>query len=123
MKRLLFILAMLATTSVFAQKAEKPLVQFSGVVMNADSSKAVLPYVTITNLSSNNQVNLANYKGYFSFVAHEQDTLRFSSIGFSTVLVVIPSGLTEKKLYHTGEIEPGYHSLAAGARVPMGNNG
>src|SRR5476651_304433 len=96
MKRLFFILAMLAATSVFAQKAERPLVQFSGVVFNADSSKAVLPYVTITNLSSNNQVNLANYKGYFSFVAHEQDTLRFSSIGFSTVLVVIPSGLTEK---------------------------
>ncbi|MBW4890370.1 carboxypeptidase-like regulatory domain-containing protein [Mucilaginibacter sp. HMF5004] len=96
MRRLLFILMMLTTASVFAQqKAERPLVQFSGVVINADSS-GVVPYVTITNLSYGKQINLANYKGYFSFVAHEQDTIRFTSIGYASATVVIPARLTEK---------------------------
>ncbi len=96
MKRLLFILSMLAATSVFAQqKAERPLVQFSGVVINADSS-GIVPYVTITNLSFNKQVNLANYKGYFSFVAHEQDTIKFTSIGYASTTIVIPAKVNDK---------------------------
>jgi len=96
MKRLFFIVLMLATVSVFAQKkAERPLVQFSGVVINADSS-GVIPYVTITNLSYGKQINLANYKGYFSFVAHEQDTIRFTSIGYASATIVIPSKLADK---------------------------
>jgi hypothetical protein len=96
MKRLFFILLMLSTMSVFAQnKNERPLVQFSGVVINGDSS-GVVPYVTITNLSYGKQINLANYKGYFSFVAHERDTIRFTSIGYASAMVVIPSKLADK---------------------------
>jgi hypothetical protein len=55
-----------------------------------------VPYTTITNLSHQNQINLANYKGYFSFVAHEQDTLKFSSIGYASTLVVIPSNVKDR---------------------------
>jgi hypothetical protein len=96
MKRLFFILCMLASASVFAQqKQERPLVQFSGVVLTADSS-GVVPYVTITNLSYGKQVNLANYKGYFSFVAHERDTLKFTSIGYASATVIIPAKVTDK---------------------------
>jgi hypothetical protein len=75
----------------FAQQQEKALVQFSGVVHNSDSSSVVIPYVTITNLSYNKQVNIANYKGYFSFVAHVSDSLRFTCVGFAPVTIVIPA--------------------------------
>lgn len=84
------LLLFFSAAATFAQQQEKPLVQFSGVVHNADSSNVVIPYVTITNVSTNKQTFIANYKGYFSFVAHEQDTLRFTCVGFSPVTVVIP---------------------------------
>ena len=96
MKRLVFILVMFVSASVFAQhKTERPLVQFSGVVLNSDSS-GVVPYVTITNLSYGKQINLANYKGYFSFVAHEKDTIKFTSIGYASKIVIIPAKVADK---------------------------
>lgn len=85
---------LLISVAAFAQqKPEKPLVQFSGLIENADSIKSIVPNVTITNVTYHNKANSANYKGYFSFVAHEQDTLRFTSIGFAPQLVVIPAGV------------------------------
>ncbi len=96
MKRLFFILLLLVSVSAFAQqKPERPLVQFTGVVLSADSS-SVVPYVTITNQSFQKQINLANYRGYFSFVAHEQDTIVFTSIGYASTTVVIPANLKDK---------------------------
>ena len=92
MKRLIFtIILFLAAAAAFAQQADKPLVQFSGVVHNADSATVVLPYVTITNLSNGNQASVANYKGYFSFVVHEQDSLKFTCVGFAPQTVMIPA--------------------------------
>jgi hypothetical protein len=96
MKRLFFILFTLITVSAFAQqKPEQPLVQFSGVVLNGDST-SIVPYVSITNVNNPKQSNLANYKGYFSFVAHERDTLIFTSIGYASTTVVIPANLKDK---------------------------
>jgi hypothetical protein len=91
---IIFLLFIALTT--FAQKQERPLVQFSGIVHNADSSKVIVPYVSIVNISNKGVVNLSAYNGYFSFVAHEQDTLRFSSVGYGSVLVVIPANLPTK---------------------------
>jgi hypothetical protein len=90
-KYLAGILLLFITAGAFAQQQEKPLVQFTGMVYNADSIKVVIPYVTITNISSHKQVYLSNYEGYFSFVAHEQDTLLFTSIGFAPMKVAIPA--------------------------------
>lgn len=106
MKYLIGILLLLITTGAYAQHPEKPLVQFSGIVYNADSTAAVVPYVTITNSSYNKQVNLANYKGYFSFVAHEQDTLLFTSVGFAPVTVVIPANVPNKSYTLQIKIKP-----------------
>ena len=72
------------------------MVQFSGIVHNADSSKAIVPYVSIVNSSYQNEINLSNYMGYFSFVAHEQDTIHFSSVGYATITVVIPANISSK---------------------------
>ncbi|MFD0766472.1 carboxypeptidase-like regulatory domain-containing protein [Mucilaginibacter lutimaris] len=96
MKRLIGILFLLTSLSAFSQQKEKPLVQFTGVVYNADSAGVVVPYVTVTNKSSRNTVNITNYKGYFSFVAHEQDSLQFTAIGFAPVTVVIPENVKSK---------------------------
>lgn len=95
MKNLPAILFLLLSLSAFAQKQdqERPLVQFTGIVHNADSTRVIVPYVSIVNQSHKNQVNLSNYKGYFSFVAHEQDTLRFSCVGYASVMVVIPANV------------------------------
>jgi hypothetical protein len=88
---LLFLLFM--ATFVFSQKNERPLVQFTGIIHNADSAYVVVPYVRIVNNSDKNFVNLSNYKGYFSFVAHEQDTVRFSCVGYAGVTIIIPANV------------------------------
>ncbi len=86
----LLISFILCSLAAFAQTPAKKLVQFSGVVYNADSN-TVVPYVSITNRSNKNQVQSANYKGYFSFVAHERDTLVFSAVGYHRQAIVIPA--------------------------------
>jgi len=102
MKYLLTILFLVAGATAFAQTnqqntaamQDKPLVQFSGIVHNADSANSVVPYVSITNTSNNKTVYISNYQGYFSFVAHQQDTLRFSCVGFAPTTIVIPVSST-----------------------------
>jgi hypothetical protein len=89
-------LFLFAAMSALAQKQEKPLVQFTGVVHNADSLKVVVPYVSIVNLSNRDEISQSNYQGYFSFVVHEQDTIRFSCVGYTTVNVVIPANIATK---------------------------
>jgi hypothetical protein len=96
MKYIIGILFLLVTVTAFAQKQDNPVVQFSGIVHNADSTRVIVHYVTITNTSSHNQVNQSNYQGYFSFVAHEQDTIKFTCVGYASVTVVIPSRISSK---------------------------
>lgn len=95
MKKLLLALGLLISFSAFAQKAERPLVQFSGIIINADSN-TVVPYTNLTNLSYKNQVVSSNYEGYFSFVAHEKDSIRVSSVGYLSQIIVIPENIQNK---------------------------
>ncbi|GAB3914885.1 peptidase associated/transthyretin-like domain-containing protein [Mucilaginibacter boryungensis] len=95
MKYLLASLFFFSSVAAFAQQKEGALVQFSGVVHNADSLDVVVPYVTITNQNSSKQVNIANYMGYFSFVAHERDTLLFSCVGYAPQTIIIPEHLNK----------------------------
>lgn len=107
MKYLVVIFLLFASVAAFAQKHDdRPLVQFTGVVHNADSTDVIVPYVSITNTSAHNQVYLSNYKGYFSFVAHEQDTLRFTCVGYGQILVIIPPNLPTKSYTLQVNIKP-----------------
>ncbi len=106
MKYLVGILLMFIAAGAYAQQQEKPLVQFTGMVYNADSTKIAVPYVTITNITNHNQVYLSNYEGYFSFVAHEQDTLLFTSIGFAPIKVAIPANVANKSYTTQVKIKP-----------------
>ena len=97
MKKLIgFLFFLFITAAAFAQKAERPIVQFSGIVHNADSAGVVVPYVSIVNTSNQNLVNISNYKGYFSFPAHERDTIRFTCVGYAPTIIVIPANIVSK---------------------------
>lgn len=95
MKNILLLLLLTFGLQVFAQQ-DKPLVQFSGVIYDSDSN-SVVPYVTIRNLSEKEKGFVANYKGYFSFVVHEGDSILFTSIGYKSLELTIPKGLPERK--------------------------
>ena len=95
MKHIIGILFLFITLTAFAQKPEKPLVQFTGIVHNADSAQVIVPYVNITNANTQKTSYVTNYEGYFSFVAHEQDTIRFTCVGYAPTTVVIPANLNK----------------------------
>ncbi len=71
------------------EKPEGKLVQFTGIIKD-DTSNFPVPYVSITNVSYQNQFFTANYQGFFSFVAHEGDTIQLSSVGYRSAEIVIP---------------------------------
>ncbi len=95
LKKYIIILLLFFGCGAFAQQL-KPLVQFSGVIYDLDSN-SVVPYVTLKNVSNENKRYSANYKGYFSIVVREGDSIIFSSIGYKMLELVIPTNLTEKK--------------------------
>jgi hypothetical protein len=97
MKYLIGILLLACSLTSFAQNADRPLVQFSGIIYNADNN-SVVPYATVTNLSTGKQVGSANYEGYFSFVVQEQDSLKFTSVGYNPTTVAIPKDIGKKSL-------------------------
>jgi hypothetical protein len=97
MKKLIgFLFFLFITVTAFAQKQDETIVQFSGIIHNADSTSAIVPYVSIVNSTNKNQVNISNYMGYFSFPAHERDTIRFSCVGYASITVVIPADVPTK---------------------------
>jgi hypothetical protein len=95
LKQLFIILFLIIGFGAFAQKAA-PLAQFSGVIYDLDSN-SVVPYVGIKNISNEGKAYSANYKGYFSFVLQEGDTVIFSSVGYKKLQLVIPKNLPDKK--------------------------
>lgn len=88
-RNILIILFTVGAVSTLPAQQKKKLVQFSGVIHNADTN-VIVPYVSVTNLSYNNHTVTANHQGYFSFVAHEGDTILFTSVGYLSTRVVIP---------------------------------
>lgn len=98
MKYSLTIILLLFVTGVFAQSENRSgkLVQFSGIVTDTDSN-AVVPYVTITNLSNKEQRYAANYQGFYSFIVNPGDTVVFSAVGFTSKTFVLPTQIAEHK--------------------------
>lgn len=101
MKKILFLLAFVSGISTaYAQQAdstkpELPLIQFSGYALTADSLMGV-PYAHITILNRG-RVATAGPDGFYSFAAHEGDTLYFTSIGYRPSVFVIPTNLATHK--------------------------
>lgn len=107
MKYSLTILLLLFVATAFAQSETKSnkLVQFSGIITDADSN-SVVPYVTITNLSNKGQKVAANYQGYFSFIVNPGDTVVFSAVGFISKTLVLPRQINEHQYTAMVQIKP-----------------
>ena len=77
------------------QEKTEELIQFSGVVLTADS----IHPVPFTNISIKNTKygTVADYYGYFSLVARKADTILFSAIGYKQGVFVIPDTVTENR--------------------------
>jgi len=74
---------------ITAQNArEQNLVQFSGIVMEVNSPLPVF-YATVYN-TNNGRGTITSPEGFFSFVVHKGDTVRFSAVGYVDALTVVP---------------------------------
>lgn len=71
------------------------IVQFSGVIVTADSLKPV-PFVNIYDKSTG-RGTVSDYFGFFSFVAMKGDTIVFSSVGYKRSSFIIPDTLSENR--------------------------
>ena len=95
MKPVLFITLLLSVFIVKGQEKEhEHVVQFTGVVVEGDSLKP-MPFTHIT-IKNSRMGTISDYYGFFSFVAHTNDTIVFSSVGYERNEFVIPDSLEEK---------------------------
>src|SRR5436853_4409194 len=97
MKKFLFaaIVFFLGYISSYAQYRGDNLVQFSGVVVTADSLKPI-PYVNVI-IRNTWRGTVTDYFGFFSFVARMNDTIEFSSLGYKKSTFVIPDTLKNSR--------------------------
>ena len=77
------------------QEEKERLVQFSGVVVTADSLRPV-PFTHIM-VKKNRWGTVADYYGYFSFVARAGDTILFTSVGYKRSSYTIPDTITRSR--------------------------
>jgi len=96
----LFVFFGLCGGKIFSQsknskKTDNSLIQFSGVVVELDSLKAV-PYTNIF-VKHTQHGTVADIFGYFSFVAQKGDTIVFSEIGYARAQFVISDTLSTNR--------------------------
>jgi hypothetical protein len=93
----LLLLTLLVHVRGFSQSVEhdRRLIQFSGVVVTADSLNPV-SFATIL-IKNTRRGTITDYYGYFSFVAMKSDTVQFSAIGFKESYYVIPDTIIRER--------------------------
>jgi hypothetical protein len=91
--RYLILLICFFPLRLFAQfeSVQDSVVQLYGVVMTADSLKA-LPAVSVV-IKGSNRGTMTNDDGVFSIVVLKNDQVEFTSVGFKPKRVTIPSNL------------------------------
>jgi len=93
---LLFISVLPVSLSAQVKKTDpksgRNVVQFSGVVVDADSLRAV-PYTAVI-IKNTNRGTFSDPSGYFSFVAQSGDTISFVTLGYKNAEFVLPDTLT-----------------------------
>jgi CarboxypepD_reg-like domain len=90
---LLFLLLFVASGG-YAQRYDD-LVQFSGVVVTADSLRPV-PFANIS-VAKTGRGTTSDYWGFFSLVVHKNDIVSFSAVGYKSGLFRIPDTLTQNR--------------------------
>lgn len=94
-KTAIFLLLLLNFSLGFSQEDTRDLIQFSGIVVDGDSLKP-LPFTSII-IKNTRRGTIADYYGFFSFVAQKNDTIEFSSVGYKKATYIIPDSLADNK--------------------------
>jgi hypothetical protein len=91
--RYIILLAFFAPVKLFAQfeQVQDSVVQLYGVVMTADSLRA-LPAVSVV-IRNTSRGTMTNEQGVFSIVVLKGDQVEFTSVGFKPKLIDIPRDL------------------------------
>lgn len=89
------VLLLIATTGFSQIKAtpDKALIQFSGVVVSADSLQPI-PFTNVI-IRTAKRGTITDFYGFFSFVAMKGDTIDFQYVGYKTSSYVIPDSLKD----------------------------
>lgn len=96
-----FLFLLLLSGNLSAQKQpisvmdSSRLVQLSGVVVS-EEELTPMPYTTVYDKTQRRGV-IADYYGFFSFVAYPGDTLLFSSFSYKTSTFIVPDTLKERR--------------------------
>jgi hypothetical protein len=77
------------------EQAPRRVIQFSGLVVTGDSLKPV-PFTTVM-IRNTRRGTITDFYGFFSIAVRENDTLRFSSVGYKDVTYVVPDTLTQTR--------------------------
>lgn len=95
----LFFLPILLLVFIYSSSSaqEKKLVQFSGIVIHADSLEP-LPFVNVINISRNYKGTYTDMRGFFSLVVSVGDTIQISSLGYKKQELIIPKDLVNNSL-------------------------
>lgn len=72
---------------------KQKLIQFSGVVLTADSLKP-LPFSSVI-IRNARRGTITDYYGFFSFVAMKGDTIDFQNVGYKTGSYILPDSLND----------------------------
>ena len=92
---LIFLVSLFFPGFLPAQETNENLVQFSGVTITADSLNAV-PFTRIV-IKNSNKGAVSDGLGYFSFVAHKNDTILFTAMGYKPASFIIPDTITKSR--------------------------
>ncbi|PSR06212.1 MAG: hypothetical protein BRD49_01675, partial [Bacteroidetes bacterium SW_10_40_5] len=99
LKRIVQFFCLILPFTIQAQDedlADEQLIQFSGVIVTADSLKPIsFANAKVINTSRG---SIADDEGFFSIVITRGDTVQFSSVGFKDAQFVIPKDYQSKKL-------------------------
>lgn len=78
-------------SNLHAQRGGNNLIQFSGMVLAADSLSPVY-YAGVYNLTAK-RGELSNAQGFFSMVVRTGDQIRFTALGYQPAIITIPDQL------------------------------
>ncbi|MFO8067797.1 MAG: carboxypeptidase-like regulatory domain-containing protein [Bacteroidales bacterium] len=74
------------------KQEKRKIVQLSGLIVTGDSLKP-LPYANIW-IKNTRRGTISDFYGFFNITLRENDTIRFSSVGFDEVFYIVPDTLT-----------------------------
>jgi len=95
---------------------ENKLIQYSGMVVSADSLYPV-PYTSIL-IRGTKHGTISDYYGFFSFVAQENDVIEFVALGFKSASFVIPDSLDDNKYSMIQVMNPDTYLLKEALILP-----